>query len=419
MKTRKYILPLLMMTMLLGFALQIRTAKAAEMPTNIKQAGAYTNGAVVTWDEVKGNKISYKLQYSLDKINWISSTDVNTNIKIFDEFLPGSTYYVRVASVEIKADDNYTTIQSEYTNPIEVITAPDANEISTVEQTAATPTAISVKWHPASGSSIYNIYDLATDKLLGQTTTPEYTFSNLTVGQTLSIKIAPIRIGTNYTAGYPQLISNYKTKTGLKATQTAILSTYFGIRDEYKLKVSFKAIDNTGTADGFEFRVYNVKTKKVVYTSDTKNSESGYFKFKKGITYKYRVRTYSLVDGVKYYSDWSDYRYMAGSVIKARINKKGQMTINWQKVPYAKKYKVYISTSKNGTYKHVKSLNKNKLTIKKYKHKKFSKNKTYYIKVVPSLKINKKNVVNDFTPIVRYNKKTIIGTTMVDKFRFK
>ncbi len=62
--------------------------------------------------------------------------------------------------------------------------------------------------------------------------------------------------------------------------------------------------------------------------------------------------------------------------VKTGITSKGRIRVSWQKVPGAKKYRVYRSESKNGKYTRIATTKKSSYTDKKAKA-----NKSYYYKV--------------------------------------
>ena len=76
MKIKKNILPkLMLLTLTFASVFTSVKAKAAEIPSNIEQTNAYTNGALISWPEVEGTQVVYKIQYSTDKVNWIDTSE--------------------------------------------------------------------------------------------------------------------------------------------------------------------------------------------------------------------------------------------------------------------------------------------------------------------------------------------------------
>ena len=63
--------------------------------------------------------------------------------------------------------------------------------------------------------------------------------------------------------------------------------------------------------------------------------------------------------------------------VPSASSSKTQVKLKWKKINGAKKYQIYRSNKKNGSYKKIATV-KNVLT---YKDKSVSKNKTYYYKI--------------------------------------
>ena len=78
-----------------------------------------------------------------------------------------------------------------------------------------------------------------------------------------------------------------------------------------------------------------------------------------------------------------------------------KVKVSWKKVSGASGYRIYRSTSKNGTYKKVKSItNGSKLT---WTNTKLKKKKTYYYKVRAYRKVDSKNIYGAYSA-VKYRK---------------
>ncbi len=101
-----------------------------------------------------------------------------------------------------------------------------------------------------------------------------------------------------------------------------------------------------------------------------------------GVNYTYTVKAYNSKFNI-YSGDetLNTYKHVLSvpGISSVKNSAKKTATITWKKTPYATKYLVYRSTSKNGTYKKVAAVASSKTS---YKDKKVSKGKTYYYKVV-------------------------------------
>ena len=102
-----------------------------------------------------------------------------------------------------------------------------------------------------------------------------------------------------------------------------------------------------------------------------------------GKTYYYKVTPYKTVNGVLQTGELSDYASLAFKPGKPTITVKKasttSATISWDAVEDADGYRIYRATSKDGTYKSVKTIT-DPATLS-WKNTKLTKGKTYYYKV--------------------------------------
>ena len=126
----------------------------------------------------------------------------------------------------------------------------------------------------------------------------------------------------------------------------------------------------TKTTSTSKYKVYRATSKNGTYrlikTTTGKNYTDTSAKY--GTKYYYKVKAYRVVEGKTYYSDFTGYRYILTRVAVPTIEKVSKknyntLTISWNSVEGATGYRVYRSTSKNGEYKRVATLNgSNKLS---------------------------------------------------------
>jgi hypothetical protein len=101
-------------------------------------------------------------------------------------------------------------------------------------------------------------------------------------------------------------------------------------------------------------------------------------------TLYYKITPFKTVGGVKYYGQASSVKKVTTISINAptitvKSSKAKQVVVQWSSSSYAAGYKVYRSTSKDGTYKLIKTINNS--STRSYTDKSVTSKKTYYYKV--------------------------------------
>jgi hypothetical protein len=157
------------------------------------------------------------------------------------------------------------------------------------------------------------------------------------------------------------------------------------------------------SGSGFEVELTNAGGSKYSNTVFAKKSftyngtSTTYFAYKENKYLKYRVRAYvEIADGIKY-GEWSDYKAFCEMNGKyTRGSKKIKFT--WGKMNGSGKIKVQVSTKKSSKYKTFKTLKGTAkgVTVNKYGKSALKKNKNYYFKITPMVKINGKYVASDY-----------------------
>lgn len=130
----------------------------------------------------------------------------------------------------------------------------------------------------------------------------------------------------------------------------------------------------------------------VVYRSNSKKGTYKYLKtvttntvtlygLKAGNKYYYKVRAYRVVNGKKVYGAYSDAKMMFTKTAAPKLNvflKSRTAKISWSRVTGTQGYEIYMSNSKNGTYKKIKTVGSATLSFNKNG---LSKGKRYYFRV--------------------------------------
>ncbi len=381
--------------LLVAAAVVPNTASAADLavPTGIHQTGADKRQVSLVWDAVPGAD-QYYWSWSLDGVSGWSDSGYDWCKQpedIIYNLSGGCTYYVRVRAADTSDWANYK--YSDWSQPIQVVTAPDAEQMGTLTLADATTTSLTIKWTPCPGATSYQIYDGATNALIGTVADCTYVRSGLAPNNVYSIKVLPVRTSDTGFIAFErsQKISCYTKPNNPVTPSTAnfgLSNIYYNLNAAY-----FSATDPTSEAKGYEIEVYTAKGNKKVFTA---TSSLNRFTVKRNTTYKYRCRFFTTYGTEKIYGDWSANRYFVYQTVSGK--KSGsRIKLSWKKVTNANSYTIYVSTKEKGGYKKVKTLSKKStsLTIRKYGKKKINKKKTYYVKVVANLKDGAKSVKSD------------------------
>ena len=156
---------------------------------------------------------------------------------------------------------------------------------------------------------------------------------------------------------------------------------------------------------GYKVYQYDTKTKKynLVKTVSAKTTSYKVSKLKAGTAYKFQVVSYMADNGkdITVQSNKLSTATKPAKSSKVTVKKASKTTakVTWKKVTGATGYKVYMATSKKGSYKLMATVKgATKVT---YTKKDLKKNKTYYFKVRAYKTVNGKNLYGAYTSVVK------------------
>ena len=196
----------------------------------------------------------------------------------------------------------------------------------------------------------------------------------------------------NKTPGKADII--IKGKGNYTGTKTVSFNIILSKLKDVKVK---KYTDNSITfswkkdnlVKGYE--IYNSDNRRVAHVRKNTITSATVSKLKANKTATYRVRSYVVSGGTRYFSSFVNIKASTGpkatTITSIASPKSKQTTIKWKKVKGATTYQVYRSTSKKGKYKRLTSTKNTS-----YTDKKATGGKTYYYKI----RVGKKGSLGTF-----------------------
>lgn len=232
---------------------------------------------------------------------------------------------------------------------------------------------IKLTWDKIAGAQKYKVYratsENGTYKLIKTTTGTSYTDKDTTAGKTYYYKVKAIAENAAADSAY----SAVKSRTCDLARPEITLSN---VASTGKIKVTWKAIDGA-----VEYEVYRSASKNGTYklmktTTGTSYTNTG---AETGNTYYYKVKAIAETSAAN--SAYSEIKSRTCDLARPEVTlsnvaSSGKIKVSWKKIDGAVEYEVYRATSKDGTYKVVKTT-----TSTSYTDKDAKAGKTYYYKV--------------------------------------
>lgn len=366
---------------------------------NLEQVGNNgDNGIELRWNAVPGEKIRYRIEYSLDKKFPADGTNVSqshTNPEqTYYGLSVGSKYYVRVCAYEFSSPDDW----GPWSDTVEMVTRPAANNNCNLMHTESKETSITLKWNRNPQANGYRIEYYKVGNSNAKKT--------LELGNAASCTINKLAVDTKYTFDiYPVL----KSESGFKAVARYYDGHIYscptlpgkagGLQAEFSSPTSNYldlSWNSRNVAKGYQYEIWTMakKPKKLVSGKTEYNVRREFFsntKFKKAQFVKIRIRPYVVLNsGSTKYSAWSSWCYTSKQPELAILNVKGGQKLSWKKVANADSYSVWISANREAGYKKVKTTTKTSLTVKKCGKSKLKNGKCYYYRIVANKKIGKK-----------------------------
>lgn len=295
----------------------------------------------LTWNRVKG-AVRYEV-YRSTKENGPYSRTYRTSGTSYTntKAVPGKTYYYKVRAVAADSDSNsvFSEVFSrscEMARPVVSV----SNELSTGH--------ISLTWKPVQGASCYMVYWSdsldGTYQMVSSTTGTGYVHESGEIGNTYYFKVMGVGDDLEHLSPESKIVSGSVLIPGTKITS----ATNDPVTGDVQL--TWEAVDAA-----LGYAVYRSESSDGPYEALLTTIETSFTDLTAagGITYYYRVQALSKNPYAN--SQLSEVRKRScdcvAPEITVAVNGSGKPRVTWEAVDGALTYKVYRSSSKDGTYK--------------------------------------------------------------------
>lgn len=335
----------------------------------------------IKWAAVE-DAVRYEVHRSTKKDSGyeLLTSDVTKTFYVDSDAEYGKTYYYCIRAVF--ADWSAT----EYSDPVSgyVLAKPEINYIK-----SKSSKTLEINWDAVKGAQGYRLYrkDASSDTFeevaeltSGTQTTYVDTVKSNNKKYTYKIKAYNINSGKEGESGYSE------EKSGKSVGKPGIISVTS--KNQKTLEITWKKV---GGASGYIVKRSTSKEGKYSKIGTVSSGETVSYQdktVKYGKTYYYKVEAFNKNDGKKGYS--GDSGIVSGKTVakteitSVKSKSSTALEIKWEKVSDAYGYKVKRSTSKNGTYKVIKTIKSANTTS--YKDTSVTAGKTYYYKVETIMK---------------------------------
>lgn len=347
----------------------------------------YVNSESSLYNQLKnsGTNVEPKMDISTIKIQFSGNGYVYSGKKIQPLTISGLTEEVDYtvtytdnvnvgrASVTVKGIGKYTGQVNGLT--FKIVPA----KVSGIKQISCTTSQIIIGWDACGGNvDGYEIEKSDNNK---------QSWSKLGDVSTLSVKSNGLKSGEMY----KYRVRAYKVVNGGRlygAYSDSVVGktapgkvTNFRYSQSNSTKIQLKWNAQSGNSGYQIYKYSNNSGKYILLNTITGSSRYSWTNMylKSNTEYKYIIRSFVTINGKNYYGDFSEELKVTTAPIRPKFrlvsNKKGQITVTWDKVEGATGYVLFYREGKNGTWK---ALTNNKFTGNSYTKKNLKSGVKYY-----------------------------------------
>ncbi len=324
-------------------------------------------------------------------IETVDSASSNTNLS-FSGLTANETYTITVQA--ITSDATYTVATKSFTTKKTTSITTSAITTTTAKYKFATIsnngiTSYKVTLKDTSGNTVKTVNPASSNTTLS--------FSGLTANTTYKITVTAITSDATYTVA----TKSFTTKKTTSITTSSITKT--------SAKYKFASISGNG------IKSYKVVVKnssgKTIKTVNSAKANTTYSLSGLSQNTKYTITVTATTSDATYTVATKTFTTLptVGKVSASTKAGNEMALVSWKKISGATGYQVYRSTSKNGTYKKVKTITSGSTTS--YTNYLLTANKTYYYKVRAYKTVNGKNVYGSFSAVKSVKPKAATSST--------
>lgn len=375
------------------FAKPVDVNAAAAAPINLRQTDATADSVTIKWDKPATLNAGYNVQFSTDKQNWKDVGYSIGNGKVFFDghaeiytLAQGTTYYVRVCVKETQ------TTLGEYSTILAVDTAPAS--LGSLQQTGISEQTATITWPSSAGATGYEIYYGTSENIEAASHYQDVTTTsiNMNLGKNSGyyIFVFPYRNTANST--FKAVNSGLKIIAVTTPSKPNSLTIYKANYKNNSSTLMWIPTSLNVNTDGYEYEVYQINTKGKAKrikkgTTNTYDASLGlpYVNINSAklfnSTTSFRVRSYVVINGKKYYSDWTKEKRNVPQAVQKKLKavSKSSAKLTWKKITGAESYTIYYKTDSNPNAKWKVIAKKVKGTSATVKYNRYGRS-YYYVK---------------------------------------
>ena len=334
----------------------------------VKAVNISSSGKIkLSWDAVDG-VVKYEIHRSTSKDGTYNKLATTESTSYTDKKASaGKMYYYKVMAVHsnISANSAFSSVVSCRCK----LARPEVKSAN-----ISSSGKIKLSWSAVDGAIKYEIHRATrkdgTYSKLATTEKTSFTDKKASVGRTYYYKVKAVHSNTSANSAFSD-VDSCRCKLARPEVEAA------NVASSGKIKLSWSAVSGA-----VEYEIHRAASKDDTYSKIATTESTSYTdkKASAGKTYKYKVVAVYSKSGANsaFSSVVSGTAKLARPDVTVKLNKNGAPKLSWDKISGATKYYVYRATSKDGEFKKIATVEKDKSS---YTDTKAKAGKTYYYKV--------------------------------------